>query len=369
MANLADPIKIADMQVKNRFVMPPMVTNFASDKGEVTDRLLRYYEQRSEGGIGLIIVEATAIAWEHRLQKYSVGIYDDRLIPRLTQLADRIKAHGARAFIQLVHAGSKSRVAERLVGPSAIRVLDGPLPEELSKEEIATIKEMFVDAAQRAYAAGFDGIELHGAHMYLLSSFLSSYTNQREDEYGGSTPNKAKLAVDIIKAIRNELGSYPMLCRINSIENIIRGIEIEESKQIAQILEHAGVDALHVSGVDAPYFNPKQLAKFSTETKPELLKSYPDGCYIPCAAVIKEVVKIPVIGVGMVRDAAFTEKIIQEGLCDLLSIGRGLIADPLFAQKTLNGRGETIIQCEDCDQCFRQLAELKPITCSVNPDL
>ncbi|MFX0203289.1 MAG: hypothetical protein ACFFCW_44865 [Candidatus Hodarchaeota archaeon] len=369
MTNLADPIKIAGLQVKNRFVMPPMVTNFASDTGEVTDRLLRYYEQRSKGEIGLIIVEATAIAWEHRLQKYSVGIYDDRLIPGLKKLADCIKAHGARAFIQLVHAGPKSRIVERLVGPSAIRVLDGPLPEELSRDEIEIIKGMFVDAARRAHAAGFDGIEIHGAHLYLLSTFLSSYTNQREDEYGGSTPKKAKLVLDIIKMIRNELGSFPLLCRINSIENIIRGIEIEESKQIALLLERARVDALHVSGVDAPYFNPDELAKFSPETKPELLKGYPTGCYIPAAAAIKEVVEIPVIGVGMVRDAAFAEKVMQEELCDLLSIGRGLIADPLFAQKTLNGRGETIVQCEDCDQCSQRLAEFNPIDCSVNPDL
>ena len=369
MANLANPIEIAGMQVKNRFVMPPMVTNFASDTGEVTNRLLHYYEQRSEGGIGLIIVEATAIAWEHRLQKYSIGIYDDRLIPGLTKLADRIKAHGARAFIQLVHAGSKSRVADRLVGPSPIRVLDTPLPEELTKDELEIIKGMFVDAARRAQAAGFDGVEIHGAHLYLLSAFLSSYTNQREDEYGGTTPNKAKLVVDIIKMIRNDLGSFPLLCRINSIENIIRGIEIEESKQIAQILERTGVDALHISGVDAPYFNTDELAKFSSENKPELLKGYPTGCYIPCAAAIKEVVKVPVIGVGMVRDAVFAEKVMQEGLCDLLSIGRGLIADPLFAQKTLSGRGETIVQCEDCDQCHQRLAELNPIDCSVNPDL
>ena len=371
MANLADPIEIAGMEVKNRFVMPPMVTNFAStsETGEVTDRLIRYYEQRSKGDVGLIIVEATAIAWEHRLQKYSVGIHNDSLIPGLKKLTDHIKAHGARAFIQLVHGGAKSRVSERLVGPSAIRIMEGPLPEELSVEEIEMIKGWFVDAARRAQEAGFDGVEIHGAHFYLLSAFLSSYTNCREDEYGGTTPKKTKLVVDIIKAIRNELGSYPIIVRMHGIENLVRGIDIDEAKLIAQLLETAGADALHISGVETPYYKPDELAKFTLETKPAFLKGYPDGCFVPCAVKIKEVVGIPVIGVGMVRDAAFAEKVMQEELCDLIGVARGLLADPFFAEKTLSGKGETIVQCEDCNLCFDRLGELKPVTCKVNPDL
>jgi len=369
MVNLGDPIEIAELQVKNRFVMPPMVTNFCKKNGEITDRLLNYYEQRSKGGTGLIIVEAAAIAWEHRIMDNNIGIHDDRFIPGLKTLAKCIKRHGAQAFIQINHAGSKSLIAERLVGPSAIRVLDRALPEELSIDEIEIIKELFVEAARRAQEAGFDGIELHGAHFYLLSAFISPYTNHRMDEYGGNLPNRVKLTVDIIKAIQRELGSFPLICRFNSIENIIHGIEIEEGKELAHRLEQAGVDALHVSGVATPYHNPEELAKFTLKTKPAFLKGYPDGSWIPCAAEIKKVVYLPVIGVGGVRNAAFAEQIMEEELCDLLAIGKGLIADPKFAEKMLSDTGEKLNHCEDCGLCLKRIWELKSIECSVNPDL
>jgi len=371
MVDIADPIEIAGMAVRNRTAMQPMVTNFGSrDKtGKVTDQLVRYHEARSKGGVGLIIVEATAIHWTHRLQRYSIGIHDDNLIPGLTKLADGIKAHGARAFIQLVHGGAKSRVTERPVGPSPIRLIkDAPLPEELSVEEIETIKDWFVDAARRSQEAGFDGIEIHAAHGYLLSAFLSSYSNRRQDAYGGTTEKNAKLTVDVIKAIRKKLGSYPMIIRMHGIENFVRGIDIEEAKQIAQLLERAGADVINISGFEAPYFNSEE-AVYTPDTRPEFMKGFPEGCFVPCAAKIKEVINIPVIGVGKVRDAAFAKKVIQEELCDMIGLARGLLADPLFVEKTLSGKGDTIEQCIDCDECFARLGDLEPFECSVNHDL
>jgi 2,4-dienoyl-CoA reductase-like NADH-dependent reductase (Old Yellow Enzyme family) len=148
----------------------------------------------------------------------------------------------------LSHAGTIPYKSKRVIGPSPIRVREGPIPEELENEEIEKIKGMYVDAATRAYEAGFDGIQIHAAHFLLLSTFLSSYTNRRDDEYGGSTSKKTNLVVDIIRKIREELGDFPITCRVNGIENVAGGIDLEEAIEIAKILENAGVDSLDVTG-------------------------------------------------------------------------------------------------------------------------
>lgn len=347
MTELSEPIEIAGLKIRNRIVMPPMVRERATEDGEVTEELVEHYVARSKGGVGLIIVEAAAIAWENRIMKRNVGIHDDRLIPGLTRLAEGIKAHGARAFIQINHCGPKSFVETRLVGPSSVPVRKNRIPEELSVDEIHSIQELFVDAARRAQQAGFDGVEVHGAHFYLLSSFLSSYTNRRSDDYGGTTIKKAKFVVDTIKRIREELDDYPLILRINGIENVVDGIDIEEAIEISKIAERAGVDSIHVSCVVDPVSNPLLPPRFTKDTVPDLLKGAPFDCCVPCAAQIKAHVDVPVIGVGMVRDAEFARSIMKKDLCDLLGIGRGLLADTEFAVKTLEGRDDEIIPWKD----------------------
>ncbi|MFX0108235.1 MAG: NADH:flavin oxidoreductase, partial [Candidatus Hodarchaeota archaeon] len=197
MVDISEPIEFAGLQVRNRIVLPPMVRNLATEDGEVTEKLIEHYAARSRGGVGLIIVEAAAVMWEHRIMRRNIAIHDDRFIPGLKKLSDRINEYGARSFIQINHSGPKSHDAKRYVGPSAIPVMKNKTPEPLAVEEIDYICKRFVDAARRAKVAGFDGVEIHGAHFYLLSAFLSSYTNRRIDEYGGSTKNKAKFAVDV----------------------------------------------------------------------------------------------------------------------------------------------------------------------------
>ena len=316
MTTIADPIEIAGLTIRNRIVMPPMVVRLASDNGEVTTKLIEHYEKRSQGGAGLIIVEASAIAWEHRISDYNIGVHDDDLIDGLGNLADGIKKQGARAFIQINHSGPKKYHNARFVGPSQIPVLDGPIPEEMTVDEIMQVKNLFIEAARRVKEAGFDGVEIHAAHFFLLSSFLSAYSNQREDEYGGSIQNRTRFVVDVIKGVKHQVGSFPVQCRFNGIENYIRGIDIEEAKQIGQILEKAGVDSLNVSGYMTPMFNVEEIARFSRENTPAIFNNFPWGCTIPCATEIKKVVNIPVIGVGMVRTAEFAEKVIREELCD-----------------------------------------------------
>jgi 2,4-dienoyl-CoA reductase-like NADH-dependent reductase (Old Yellow Enzyme family) len=349
MVDLSEPIDIAGIQVKNRFVLPPMVRNLCTEDGRITDGLVEHYEVISRGGAGLIIVEAAAITWEHRILSKNVGIYDDKLIPGLRRLADGIKAHGARAFIQINHSGPKAHFQKRFVGPSNVPVIKNRIPESLSVDEIEDIREMFVDAARRAHAAGFDGVEVHGAHFYLLSAFLSSYTNRRDDEYGGSTRNKAKFTVDVVQRIREELGDYPVILRINGIENVVNGITLEEGIQISKIAEKAGIDALHVSCVVDETYNPGIPPIFNEETMPEFLRGYPYDCCIPVAREIKPHVGVPVIGVGMVRNPQFARRVMMEDNCDLLGVGRALLADPEFVNKTLEGRDNEVIPWMDAE--------------------
>jgi 2,4-dienoyl-CoA reductase-like NADH-dependent reductase (Old Yellow Enzyme family) len=343
MVDLSEPIGIAGIKVRNRLVLPPMVRNLCTEEGKVTDDIVAHYEAISKGGMGLIIVEAAAITWEHRILSKNIGIHDDSLIPGLKKLADGIKAHGASAFIQINHSGPKAHFQKRFVGPSNIPVIKNKIPEPLSIEEIEEIKGMFVDAARRAQSAGFDGVEVHGAHFYLLSSFLSSYTNRRDDEYGGTTERKAKFSVDVIRRIREELGDYPVIFRVNGIENVEDGITLEEGIQISKIMESAGIDALHVSCVVDETYNPGVPSRFNEETMPEFLKGYPYDCCIPVAREIKPHVKVPVIGVGMVRDPQFARRVMMEDTCDLLGIGRALLADPEFVNKTLEGRDAEVV--------------------------
>ncbi len=342
-----DPIQIAGLNVRNRLVMPPMVRNLASDDGLVTDELVEHYEARSRGGVGLIIVEAAAIAWEHRIMKRNIGIHSDVTIEGLSRLAEGIKKHGARAFIQINHSGPKSHMDTRFVGPSDIPVMKNKIPEPLSIEEIEEIVQKFVDAARRAKEAGFDGVEVHGAHFYLLSAFLSPYTNRRSDEYGGSTERRAKFSTDVIRGIRRALGKYPVIFRMNGVENVERGITMEEGIELARLHADAGADALHVSCVVDETYNPGVPARFTEETMPEFLKGFEYDSCIPCASKIKPHVGVPVIGVGMVRDAALAREVLGRNLCDMLGLGRALLADPEFVNKLVDDRDGEIVPWKD----------------------
>ena len=324
-----------------------MAQSLASDDGSVTDAIVQHYEERSKGQVGLIIVEASAIAWEHRIGMKNIGIHDDSLIPGLKRLADAIKAHGARAFIQINHSGSKTHFETRYVGPSNIPVVKHRIPESLSTDEISDITQMFVDAARRAMEAGYDGVEIHGAHYYLLSEFLSSYTNRRTDDYGGTTKKKAKFSVDVIRSIRKELGDYPIIFRMNGFENVENGITMDEGIEIARIIEGAGIDVLHISCVVDSTFNPGLPPLFDRETQPDFLRNYPYDSCIPIAGRIKPHVNIPVIGVGEVRDRKLVKKVMKDDMCDMLGIGRGLLADPLFVQKILENREKEIVPWQE----------------------
>lgn len=323
--------------------MPPMVRNLATTEGLVTDAVVQHYEERSKGQVGLIIVEASAIEWDHRIMSKNIGIYDDKCIPGLRKLADAINRHGARSFIQINHSGPKGHGKMKYTGPSDVPVMKNKKPKPISLDEIKEVKHWFVDATRRAEEAGFDGVEIHGAHYYLLSSFLSSYTNRRDDEYGGSIENRARLSVEIIKMIREELGDYPLIFRMNGFENVQDGISMEEGIELAKLIERAGIDSLHISCVVDSIYNPGLPPVFDKDSQPDFLTDYPYDSCIPIAGKIKPHVKVPVIGVGEIRDERLVKKVMEDDFCDMLGIGRGLLADPYFVQKILDGRSEQII--------------------------
>jgi 2,4-dienoyl-CoA reductase-like NADH-dependent reductase (Old Yellow Enzyme family) len=347
MVNPAEPLEVAGLRIRNRIVMPPMVRNLATEEGRVTEELVKHYADRSRGGVGAIIVEASSIARDHGIMTRNIGIHDDSMIEGLSWLAEGIKQHGASAFIQINHSGPKTHVKTRYVGPSAVPVMKNKIPEPLSIEEIEEITQMFVDASRRAKEAGFDGVEVHGAHFYLLSAFLSSYTNTRTDEYGGTTERKAKFSTGVIRAIKRELGAYPVIFRMNGFENVVNGITMEEGIQLAKLHEEAGADILHVSCVVDETYNPGVPPIFSEETAPDFLKGFPYDSCIPCATRIMPHVRIPVIGVGMIRDARSAREVLENDLCNMLGIGRGLLADPEFVSKMLEGRDDEIIPWKD----------------------
>jgi len=359
---LFEPSAIGTMNLKNRLVMPPMVTNFGTKDGYVTDRTKDYYEARAQGGIGLIIVEATCIdAPVGKLSYRQLAIDDDKYIPGLRELASAIQKHGARAAIQIHHAGRNTTSAvtgQQLVAPSPIPFPGGEVPRELTIDEVKDTVRRFAEAAGRAKKAGFDGVELHAAHGYLLCQFLSTASNRRQDEYGGDLRNRTRILLETIAAVKEVTGdSYPVWCRTNGREyGIEDGTTVEEAQETARMCQEAGVDAIHVS-VFAYGTNPRHLP----------IAAQPEGNMIRFAEAIKQAVSIPVIAVGRITPTV-GEQAMAEGRADLMAIGRGLLADPLLPNKAGEGRLEDITPCILCGTCQAGIQdEEASLRCRVNP--
>jgi 2,4-dienoyl-CoA reductase-like NADH-dependent reductase (Old Yellow Enzyme family)/thioredoxin reductase len=359
---LFEPGLIGSLELKNRLVMPPMATNYATEDGEVTQRQIDYYEERAKGGVGLIIVEFSVV--DSPIGKGTmrqIVIDHDRFIPALSKLAAAIKRHGAKAAIQIHHAGrqtSSKITGLQPVAPSPIPLPGGEPPRELTSDEIAALIVRFAEAADRAKKAGFDGVEIHGAHGYLISEFLSPLSNHRQDAYGGSIENRARFLLEVIKAIRVKVGrDYPVWCRLSAIEiGADGGITVEETQTVAQQAEKAGVDAIHVS---AHTVGPAR--------RPPMAQ--PPCSFVPLAEAVKKVVSVPVIAVGRIPPE-FAEEVIRDGKADFVSMGRELLVDPYLPQKAESGKPEDIRPCICCLTCLDSIRWRKEgVCCVVNPAL
>lgn len=362
MSKLFEPVNIGSMKLRNRLVMPPMGTNFSAEDGSVTQRAIDYYRERARGGVGLVIVEG---AYVHPLGKGSslqMSLTDDDKIPGLSRLAKAIQAEGAKAAIQLFHAGRQ--VSSMIIGTQPISASDVPCmlvretPRPMTLEEIEETIEAFGEATRRIRDAGFNAVEIHAAHGYLINQFLSPLTNLRKDKYGGDFEGRTRFLVEIIQRIQDKVGrKFPIICRMNGDDFFEGGITPEEAKRIAQMAEKAGVDAIHVSGGIYDSEN-------GEATAPMWL---PRGFMIPLAQGIKEFVNIPVIAVGRINDVKLAEEIVERGQADLVSMGRALITDPELPRKAMEGRMEEIRPCIACNEgCINMLLFLKSVTCVLN---
>lgn len=368
LTRLFEPAEIGTLKLKNRLVMPPMGTNM-SDGGYVNRRILDHYEARARGGVGLIIVEVAGVDSPAGMNTASMLMLDDdAYIPKLAELADTIHRHGARAVIQISHAGRGAR--EKITGvqpvaPSPIPMpfssaigYSGDMPRELTAAEIKAIEQQFADAAGRAKTAGFDGVMLHGTGYYLIAQFVSSTANTRSDEYGGDLEKRARFPLEIIEAVKEKVGSdFPLLYKMSALEmGEDAGLTLDEGRRLAVMLQDAGVDALELAGM-----------MWGIDLNMEPPPGEPRNMGLMLSPFIKSVVTIPVIAEGRI-DPQEGDKAIEEGKADFIGFGRGLLADPRLPEKARGGRFEEIRPCIGCGRCTdNQLMWGRGVVCSVNP--
>lgn len=365
LAILYEPFQLKGMDLKNRLVMAPMHTKFASETGEVTDRMISYLVERARGGVGLIVLENTCIDWIYgRAAGNPVTIHDDLCRSGLSNIALAVHRYGTKIVTQLHHTGRqnlRSNIGGGLqpVAPSAVKSqIGGDEPRALEETEIEKIIQMYVDAARRTKDAGFDGAELHGAHGYILTQFFSPFTNRRTDKWGGSLKNRARFPVEVVRRIRAEVGKeYPILYRLSAEERIPGGTTLEDTLKLVQMLEEAGVDCFDVTA-----------GIYDSIEWIYTLQGVSPGSLIPLAEAVKKVTEKPVIGVSRLGwDFEYAAKAVNDGSVDLVALGRSLLADPYLPKKYYLGTEEEIAPCIACNECVAMENRGWQLHCVINP--
>ncbi len=368
---LFQPIRLGKLEIKNRFVLAPMFRCSATGDGCVTEQTKACYEERARGGVGLVIIEETCVdAPTGQSIPGLVFIDDDKHIPGLKELAAVIRKHGARVAMQLHHAGRLAAThftGCQGVAPSAIAALGRAIPRELSVTEIEAIVDKFAAGAERAQKAGYDAIEIQACAGYIFTQFLSSESNTRQDTYGGSLENRARLLLDTVAAIQKRVGKdYPLWVRLTAQQlHTENGITLAESQQLARWLEGTGIVALNVSA-DFHQSAMRMPWKVAGEKLPRPPMAHPPGFMVPLVAEIKKVVSIPVMAVGWLTPET-GEQALNEGKIDMVVMGRRLLADPDIPQKVAAGKTNEIRPCIGCLMC--QVDIDKAIKCTVNPSV
>ncbi len=385
--HLLSPTRIGGLELPNRIAMAPMGVEIAEADGKVREPVVRFYEERARGGVGLIITENTSAAYPNGANSpHELGVSDDAFLPGLRSLTDAVHAHGTKIAIQLAHHGKVGRLdtvqGRDLLMPSMPQSsmgLSGPLDlsreeiglmakaaggggpakiREATPEDLAWLADAFASAAERARRAGFDAVEIHGAHGYIFSEFLSPAWNFREDEYGGSALNRARLLCEVLRACKARAGDdFPIWCRIDAVEfGTPGGIELAHACRTAELLAEAGADAISVSA----YANP--LGPGFTDAP----IVHRESGFVDFAAAIKARVPVPVIAAGRIEPAA-ADRLVGEGKTDIIAMGRKLLADPELAKKLTEDRAEDVRPCIYCYVCVAQPFFDRRVRCSVNP--
>ncbi len=362
--NLFSPISIGTLEIKNRLVMAPMVRNYATKSGTVTQKYLDHIESIASGGVGLMILEASYVNPIGKGFSHELGLDNDTKLEGLQKLVKIGHKHGAKIGPQLYHAGRQTSSQVTGSQPVSCSPIACPViqekPQELTIAEIQSIENDFADAALRAKAAGFDFIEIHAAHGYLINQFLSPFSNHRTDKYGGDSTNRFRFLQNIITKIQTVIGeNFPIIVRLSADELIDGGLTISDTTCIAQQLENLGIHALHISAGNYASYNQGLLIQ---------PMAIPDAPLVHYANTIKQTVQIPVIAVGKIHHPDLAEKILTQKQADLIAIGRPLLADPHWPNKAAADQTSDINLCISCNQsCITRLFANQDVHCTVNP--
>ncbi len=364
LAPLFQPGQIGTMRLRNRFVQSPIFTQYATTWGEASSKLVEYHRARARGGIGLIITENTSIDWEvGRTVGNPIRLDHDRFRTALGELTEAVHNEGGKIAVQLHHTGRQNTRANTETGEAPFSASPGPAsafgdpPRGLERDEIPAIIDQYAQAARRAVLAGFDAVEMHGAHGYLLSQFLSPKTNQRTDDYGGSLGNRARFALEVVDAVRAQVGpDFPILYRVSVEEPYDGGLSLEDGLRFCELLQDR-VDALDITAGNYDTVN-------------TLIPLVPPASLLHYAKAVKARVRIPVIGVGrMVWALDEAARAVIDGQLDFVSLGRSQLAEPDLVNKIRRGDARRARQCIACNECIGDMFKGLRTPCTINPEL
>ncbi len=360
----SEPKKIGRVEIKNRFVRSATGERLASEDGKVTDELVEFYKVLSEGGVGLIITGITYVHANGKGIPNQLAIDSDELIPGLRKLTEVVHKYGdnCKIAVQLHHSGRQSMVLENPMAPSVVfEPTFSVMPREMTIEDIEDIIKAFAEATRRAKEAGFDAVQLHAAHGYLLSEFLSPYTNRRIDEYGGTIENRIRIIEDIFKKTVEMVGrDFPLMIKMNVDDFLEGGIKLEESIKIAERLSKIGFAAIETSSCmwEVTLRKKKELGwhpSFNPEARTNINSKEKEAYHLPYAKEIKKVVRTPLILVGGIRSLDVVENILNEGNADFIGLCRPLIREPDLPNNWLQGTGKITCECISCNGCTASL--------------
>jgi 2,4-dienoyl-CoA reductase-like NADH-dependent reductase (Old Yellow Enzyme family) len=360
MYQLFEQSSIKDLTLKNRFVRSATWEGLGTDKGGCSQRLVDLMVRLARGGVGLIITGHTYISPEGQAGPWQLGICRDDLVPELAKLPQAVHKACGRIILQLAHAGCRARVGltrEEALGPSALTNDQGLRCRAMTIEQIQKTIEDFKRGAVRAKEAGFDGVQIHAAHGYLLSQFLSPFFNRREDEYGGSIVNRARMILEVFRHIREGVGErFPVLIKINSQDFMEGGLTVEEMLEVAAMLQSEGIDAIELSG------GAHHSGKYMPLRTGNLESPENEVYYMYEASRYKEKIRVPLMVVGGIRSYQVAEKIVREGLADYVSLARPLIREPDLINRWKSGDLRKAM-CKSDNQCLVSALQGKGLSC------
>lgn len=361
MAKLFETTAINTVNLKNRFVRSATWEGMAGEDGSCTPRLIDLLVELTRGGVGLIISSHTYVSREGQAGPWQLGIYSDELIGNLCEMTEAVHKQGGKIILQLAHAGCRADpnlTGMKALGPSGRENESGPLCWEMTQEEIRQTVEAFARGSARAQESGFDGVQIHAAHGFLLSQFLSPFYNKRKDGYGGTIENRARVVLEVLQGIRGAVGDrFPVLIKMNSEDFLDTGLSAGEMVQVAAMLQKAGIDAIELSGgtPDSGKFPPVRKGRVDSEQD--------EVYYRGAARHYKEKISVPLILVGGIRSYGVAQQLVEKGLADYISLSRPLIREPYLINRWKSG-DTSKATCLSCNMCFDPIRAGEGVYCS-----